>query len=232
MKTVLFRIHRKLAFQSALVSYKVYLNGQLVGRLKNGQTLVAEIPAARTYFLDVGDFQETNAAILDNHLAEYRILMEQVNGWCTPAHPVFFLQNGRELQALPSFHVDKFLAASFEGVMNQLPPVERELALCLEFWNDLRDETQQVLTSDHMEETREALHKVGAVQYSCLLIQMIQDDFSDVVFPLQDEQLEGLENRICKWTKMFWNDASAQEEFHRVVVEYIQEKLLNRENVY
>ena len=46
-KTVRFNIQRKPALADSLLPYKIYINGQYVGALKNGRTISAEVPRLR-----------------------------------------------------------------------------------------------------------------------------------------------------------------------------------------
>lgn len=52
-KTVRFNIQRKPALADSLLPYKIYINGQYVGALKNGRTISAEVPRAEIYYIDV-----------------------------------------------------------------------------------------------------------------------------------------------------------------------------------
>lgn len=49
-KTVRFNIQRKPALADSLLPYKIYINGQYVGALKNDRTISAEVPRAEIYY--------------------------------------------------------------------------------------------------------------------------------------------------------------------------------------
>lgn len=57
-KTVRFNIQRKPALADSLLPYKIYINGQYVGALKNGRTISAEVPRAEIYYIDGGSFEK------------------------------------------------------------------------------------------------------------------------------------------------------------------------------
>ena len=46
----------------------------------------------------------------------------------------------------------------------------------------------------------------------------MQNDFHNEQFPLRDEQTERMQNQIEKVDKVLWNNKSAYEVFHKVVV--------------
>lgn len=57
-KTVRFNIQRKPALADSLLPYKIYINGQYVGALKNGMIISAEVPRAEIYYIDGGSFEQ------------------------------------------------------------------------------------------------------------------------------------------------------------------------------
>ena len=52
------------------------------------------------------------------------------------------------MQQLPSFHFDKLFDAIFNENIERWPHIEQTLALCLEFWNDIVDDVQELLASE------------------------------------------------------------------------------------
>lgn len=73
-KTVRFNIQRKPALADSLLPYKIYINGQYVGALKNGRTISAEVPRAEIYYIDDGSFEQ-NAVIRNENKAEYNLVL-------------------------------------------------------------------------------------------------------------------------------------------------------------
>ena len=73
-KTVRFNIQRKPALADSLLPYKIYINGQYVGALKNGRTISAEVPRAEIYYIDGGSFEQ-NAVIRNKNKAEYNLVL-------------------------------------------------------------------------------------------------------------------------------------------------------------
>ena len=81
-KTVRFNIQRKFAFADSLLTYKIYINGQCVGALKNGRTILAEVPRAEIYYIDGGSFEQ-NAVIRNENKEEYNVVLRTRGGWRT-----------------------------------------------------------------------------------------------------------------------------------------------------
>ena len=52
MREVRFHIHRKSTFAGALLPYRMYINGQYIGTIRNGKSLDANIPKAGVYYIE------------------------------------------------------------------------------------------------------------------------------------------------------------------------------------
>ena len=52
MREVRFHIHRKSAFAGALLPYRMYINGQYIGTIRNGKSLDANVPKAGVYYIE------------------------------------------------------------------------------------------------------------------------------------------------------------------------------------
>ncbi len=111
-KTVRFNIQRKPALADSLLPYKIYINGQYVGALKNGRTISAEVPRAEIYYIDGGSFEQ-NAVIRNENKAEYNLALRTRGGWRTEAHCEFYICADAQMQQLPSFHFDKLFDTIF-----------------------------------------------------------------------------------------------------------------------
>lgn len=233
METVRFIIFRKTSFAGALLPYNIYINSQFVGTIKNGKILNVDVPRANVYYLEDNNSFERNAVICDRNVSEYCILLKRSGGWRTDSYNEFYIENGQQVVPLPSFHFEKFINAAYEDLTDELSSDERLLALCLEFWNGITDDIQEVLASEHLSEMLGALQRIGATQYADLLLRIINELFSDVALPLNDDQLDQMQKRLTKANRLIWNNEnSAWTELHRVVVKHITSRLNNRENVY
>ena len=71
MREVRFHIHRKSAFAGALLPYRMYINGQYIGTIRNGKSLDANVPKAGVYYIEDDILFSRNAVIYDNGLFEY-----------------------------------------------------------------------------------------------------------------------------------------------------------------
>lgn len=233
METVHFIIYRKAAFAGALLPYNIYINGQLVGTIKNGKTLNVDVPKADVYYLEDNNDFERNAVICDSDRSEYSVLLKRAGGWRTSSYNEFYLENDQQTVPLPSFHLEKYKNAIDRDSTAALSSDERILAFCLAFWSGIVDDIQELLSSDDLTEIIDALQKVGATRYANLLLQIINELFSDVVLPLSDKQLNKMHDRINIANKLIWHDKkSAGEELHSAVIKYITSRLNSKENVY
>lgn len=233
METVRFTIVRKAAFAGSLLQYHIYINGRLVGTVKNGGTLNAEVPRAGAYYL-AGDTAlfERNAVIRGRDLPEYTIVLKRAGRWRTESYNEFYIQTGQALAPLPSFHFDRFMHAVFEDQTSGFSPDERLLVRCLEFWYGITDDLQEVLASEHLFEIIDALEEIGAAQFAGMLRRNISELFPDTALPLSDEQLDQMGGRIYKAGLAIWKERSALEEFHRGVTNLVTGKLNSGEYVY
>lgn len=233
METVRFIIYRKAAFAGALLPYNIYINGLFVGTIKNGKTLIIDVPKSDVYYLEDNNAFERNAVICDCNLSEYSIVLKRAGGWRTDSYNEFYIDNGGCISQLPSFHFEKFISAVYRDSVDELSSDEWLLALCLEFWNGITDDIQEVLASDHLTEIIDALQEIGATRYSKLLLQIINELFPDVALPLNDDQIDQMYDRISKANQLIWdNEKMAWNELHKGVVKHIASKLNRKENVY
>lgn len=220
MSEVQFHIHRKSAFAGALLPYRMYINGQYVGTIRNGKSLDASVPKAGTYYIEDDILSSRNAVIFDNGLSEYSVVMKRAGGWHTGSYNEFYIGKGETLARLPSFHLERL----FE-LRQSMSNCERTLALCLEFWMSAVDDLQEVLASEHLWEIITALQTIGAHKYHDLLLKIMNDDFANVGFPLNDEQVEQMQPNIEKANRVFWNNKGAETEFREAIMNFLIENL-------
>ncbi|MCH5197395.1 MAG: hypothetical protein J1E34_00685 [Oscillospiraceae bacterium] len=233
METVRFIIHRKAAFAGSLLPYNIYINGQFVGTIKNGKTLNIDVPKSDVYYLEDNNAFERNAVISNCNLSEYHILLKRAGGWRTASYNEFYMDNGQQTDSLPSFHFEKFMNAVYGDSADELSSDELLLAFCLEFWNGITDDIQEILASVHLTQMVDALQRIGVTIYADLLLQILNELFPNIALPLSDEQIDQMYNRIFKANKLIWNNEDlAWDELRKVVVKHITNKLINKENVY
>lgn len=227
MSEVQFHFHRKAAFAGALLSYRLYINGQYVGTIRNGKSLCVSVPRADVYYIEDGIFNGRNAILYDGSLSEKNIILKRAGGWRTESYNEFYISKENKLEQLPSFH--------FEKIFNNRESATRDeelLALCLEFWLYITDDLQEVLVSDSIFKMIEALQEIGAQQYYDLLSKIIWKDFSDIQFPMNEEQIDLMQDRIGKANKAIWNNKSADEEFHRATILFIIKRLNHADYIF
>lgn len=216
MREVRFHIHRKSTFAGALLPYRMYINGQYIGTIRNGKSLDANIPKAGVYYIEDDILSSRNAVIYDNELSEYSVVIKRAGGWRTESYNEFYMENGNVLEQLPSFHWEKL----FE-LQQSMSQSERLLALIVEFWMSAMDDLQEVLASEHLFEIITALQTIGAHKYHDLLLKIMNDDFGDVRFPLDDNQIEQMQPKIDDANRAFWKNKGAEAEFHGAVTNFL-----------
>lgn len=170
MREVRFHIHRKSTFAGALLPYRMYINGQYIGTIRNGKSLDANVPKAGVYYIEDDILSSRNAVIYDNGLSEYSVVIKRAGGWRTESYNEFYMENGNVLEQLPSFHWEKL----FE-LQQSMSQSERLLALSVEFWMSAMDDLQEVLASEHLFEIITALQTIGAHKYHDLLLKIMND---------------------------------------------------------
>ena len=80
MREVRFHIHRKSTFAGALLPYRMYINGQYIGTIRNGKSLDANVPKAGVYYIEDDILSSRNAVIYDNGLSEYSVVIKRAGG--------------------------------------------------------------------------------------------------------------------------------------------------------
>lgn len=177
MREVRFHIHRKSTFAGALLPYRMYINGQYIGTIRNGKSLDANVPKAGVYYIEDDILSSRNAVIYDNGLSEYSVVIKRAGGWRTESYNEFYMEKGNVLEQLPSFQWEKL----FE-LQQSMSQSERLLALSVEFWMSAMDDLQEVLASEHLFEIIAALQTIGAHKYHDLLLKIMNDDLVMSVF--------------------------------------------------
>ena len=232
MDTVQFIIHRQSAFAGALLPYHIHINGEFTGTIRNGKTLTADVPHAKAYYIEDAALSERNAVICDDGREQYHILVKRTGGWRTESYNEFYFEQNGKLAQAPSFHFDKLYPAIWENRITQLLPAEQILAFCIEFDNEIRDDLQEVLASENLFSMVAALKEIGADQYTVLLNDIISNDFPNVKFPLNDEQIEQMQARIERANRKIQDNKSACAELHKALIHYMLENLDQTDCIY
>lgn len=227
MSEVQFHIHRKSAFAGALLPYRMYINGQYIGTIRNGESLDANVPKADAYYIDDDILSSRNAVIYDNGLSEYSVIIKRAGGWRTESYNEFYMEKGNALEQLPSFHWEGLF--ELRQTMSQS---EKALALCVEFWMSAVDDLQEVLASEHFFKIIAALKTIGAHKYHDLLLKIMNGDFGGVRFPLDDNQIEQMQPKIEDAHRAFWKNKGAEAEFHGAVTSFLITNLDDSDHVF
>ena len=146
----------------------------------------------------------------------FSVVIKRAGGWRTESYNEFYMEKGNVLEQLPSFHWEKL----FE-LQQSMSQSERLLALSVEFWMSAMDDLQEVLTSEHLFEIIAALQTIGAHKYHDLLLKIMNDDFGDVRFPLDDNQIEQMQPKIEDANRAFWKNKGAEAEFRGAVTNFL-----------
>ena len=94
------------------------------------------------------------------------------------------------------------------------------------------DDLQEVLASEHLFEIIAALQTIGAHKYHDLLLKIMNDDFGDVRFPLDDNQIEQMQPKIEDANRAFWNNKNAEAEFHQAAANFLMTNLNDSDHVF
>lgn len=180
------------------------------------KSLDANVPKAGVYYIEDDILSSRNAVIYDNGLSEYSVVIKRAGGWRTESYNEFYMEKGNVLEQLPSFHWEKL----FE-LQQSMSQSERLLALSVEFWMSAMDDLQEVLASEHLFEIIAALQTIGAHKYHDLLLKIMNDDFGDVRFPLDDNQIEQMQPKIEDANRAFWKNKGAEAEFRGAVTNFL-----------
>ena len=113
-----------------------------------------------------------------------------------------------------------------------MPHNEQTLALCLEFWNDIVDDVQELLASERVYKIIDSLREIGSDKIADVISDIIEKYFSGVQLPLNDEQLEQMYESVNKANKNIWKNKSAPDKFHDAVVRYIVDNFNDRKYIY
>ena len=184
--------------------------------IRNGKSLDANVPKAGVYYIEDDILSSRNAVIYDNGLSEYSVVIKRAGGWRTESYNEFYMEKGNVLEQLPSFRWEKL----FE-LQQSMSQSERLLALSVKFWMSAVDDLQEVLASEHLLEIIAALQTIGAHKYHDLLLKIMNDDFGDVRFPLDDNQIEQMQPEIEDANRAFWKNKDAEAEFRGAVTNFL-----------
>ena len=143
--------------------YRMYINGQYIGTIRNGKSLDANVPKAGVYYIEDDILSSRNAVIYDNGLSEYSVVIKRAGGWRTESYNEFYMEKGNVLEQLPSFHWEKL----FE-LQQSMSQSERLLALSVEFWMSAMDDLQEILASEHLFEIIAALQTIGVFRWTII----------------------------------------------------------------
>lgn len=232
---VRFHIVRKSAFAGALLTYKLFVNGEYVGALKNGKSLDVDIPKSDFYFIDeMWSTYERNAIICASDLnnpSQISIEIRRNGGWKTASYNEFFVMKNGEYVNLPSFDYTHYFQACFDdNLFSELTEQERILTRCLEFYNKISDGADEVLLDERLFEMLDALQSIGATQYTRAFISVIDRTFRGIPLPLNDEMTKDKDilKRMDEANQIVWDfekQHGSAEELHKCLVTYIIEYL-------
>ena len=224
---VRFVVHRKFAFQGALLPEQIYINGMAAGKLHVGGHVETHVPRSKAYYLKT----DSGSAILhDNGQSLYELTCKMQGGWKLPPEMRFYQKTANGEVLLPQFPEGRLVTAIFEEKLESLSKPEQTLALCREFWNDICEDVDEVLYSPYIHEMAEALHEVGATEYEKFLRGMTEQ-FADVSLPLSDEQIEAMRKRIDKFNRAETRiSKNAMPELREAMALYLVEHIDELEN--
>lgn len=232
-----FHIVRKWAFAGALLTYKLYINGDYVGSLANGKTLDIDIPRSDFYFIDeVWASDERNAIICPSHINNsdaVSIEIRRAGGWKTNSYNEFFVCKNGKYVNLPSFDYTRYYKACYDDtIFSGLTEYEQKLARCLEFREAVSDAADEVLCSEKLFDMLNALQCIGAQQYAKAFDTILKQQFIGITLPLNDEMLDNKDvaAKVEKANEIVWECEKrdkAIEELHKCLVTCIIDHIVD-----
>lgn len=224
LETVHFRIKRKLALSGRLRAYKLFINGECIGAIKNGGALEADIPKADRYFIDYesGDENAIFAHCGDSYDIEIR---------CSGERSEFYAVKGGSYDKLPSLNYGKYYSAvNNDNLFSELTEPEKVFARALEFRQEAVDAADAVLYSEHYWQMLEAISRIGAKKY-CDIFKKVSDTLlKGVSLPITDEsETDDILKAVSKAYKMvtdYEKRDNPMDELHKCLVDFILKELI------
>lgn len=232
METVRFSIRRKWAFAGCAITYRLYINGDFVGVLKNGNTLDVIAPRAKCYYIDEArSFDERNAYFEDDGSDEYNIVIKRAGGWGTDSYKELYRVKSDKTIDLPSFHYNRYWSAIFSNdEFSELSEAERVFARCLEFGNEICDDIDALLCNEHYHEMLKSVKQIGAQKFYDAITSFVSEQFvHEIELPFEDSPDSYYYRSVVSsgnaMIKNCWKNG-AYEEFHKCMVHYLIDNIL------
>lgn len=232
METVRFRIQRKKAFAGCALTYRLYINGDFVGALKNGSTLDTIATRAKCYYIDEAwSLDERNGYFEDDGSDEYNIVIKRAGGWITNSYKEFYRVKSDKTINLPSFHYDRYWPAIFSSdEFSELSEAERVFTRCLEFGNEICDDIDALLCNEHYHEMLKAVKQIGAQKFYDAITSFVFQQFAhEIELPFEDSPDSYFyRSAVSNGNAMIKNclKNGAYEEFHKCMVHYLIDNIL------
>ena len=234
-----FHIVRKWAFAGALLTYKIFINGDYAGSLTNGKTLDIEVPRSDFYFIDeLSAPAERNAIIRASDMDDSDLVsieIHRVGGWKTNSDKKFYIyKNGEYVNVLSVDYTHYYHACYDDTIFSGLTEQERLFTRCLEFREAVSDAVDKVLCSEKLFDMLNALKCSGVKQYTKAFDTILEHLFIVITLPLNDEMLnnKGIAAKIEKADHIVRDCEKldgAKEELHKCLVNCIIEHFAEQE---
>ena len=226
-QTIKLTLSRKRMLSAAFRSFDIYVNGECVGKLKNGKTITAEITKQNDYIFDV-DFPFFHPRVLSDHEGdELDVRMEIIGGNGSPLEPTFLTRKFGEYHPLDDADYSWDLLTE-DSELDLLDEPRRILGLCMIFWDAVTKSPAELLFLPRLTEIFNTLRAVGANGYADAIAKLTEE-FHDVSLPLAKEQilsdktflqrLRAAHNIIRELENQ--SKPGIIEEFHRAVTQHI-----------
>ena len=200
--TVLIHIHRKRQLRACMIPYDVCINGQSIGRIKNGESLTVQMPYADAYLI-ADNAMPFEGCIAFSQRGKNELFIEMITagGWRQDTYPVFTAPcedaGGAMLPLMPAF-VDIHHAYLKRLPTDRLTPAQKTLLSCYEFWICFSDDGAlgEAAAQENIVEMLSALREIGAVKLADFCEKAFADVLGDVTLPLAD--IEAYEDRLSE----------------------------------
>lgn len=219
-------ISRKWDLRAALIPYNVFVDGEFVGRLKNGKSLSREVERRESYIVGMGDFFGENRMITDNSSDEIRVALVMRGGWAKQCFQEFMLiDDSGALRALPN-PFDKLRAAYVKSAdLCVVSAKERNLLLCAEFYLDFADGLDELAFNEKLNDMLAAAREIGATRVLDAYERTVNAHLSGVALPLTDDEIDSeTEAKLLKASEMAsesFDTERLSHDMYRAMARYI-----------
>lgn len=228
MDTVTFIIQRKQALRAWAISYDIYINGKLCGRIGPGKSIQTQIIKAPGYLIEI-DPPFGHAAWLETDAEQLELEIRPAGGWAVPVFPTFWLDGNTQLENPLAPIRQAYKAPESRHLLTD---DQKTLLLCLDFWISFSDDwsLSEVVCRENVLQMLTALDAIGASELAAFCRENTAAVLGPVKLPLTDEQIgeKSMEDKLFRLDDVSCTKARESalthpvDQFRRAIAKWIQ----------